>query len=82
MFQNDTSAKAQEMSDFQKAMGANMYEAYIDYFNALGLTVDGVSYELSEDGRSGSFYDFLLEQYGKKIWRFLQRLCRKEQSEA
>ena len=64
MFQNDTSAKAQEMSDFQKAMGANMYEAYIDYFNALGLTVDGVSYELSEDGRSGSFYDFLLEQYG------------------
>ena len=64
MFQNDTSAKAQEMSDFQKAMGANMYEAYIDYFNALALTVDGVSYELGEDGRSGSFYDFLLEQYG------------------
>ena len=69
-FANDTSAKSEGLSDFQKALVSSMYVDYIEYLNSLGLTVDGVNYDLGADGRSGGFNDFILEQYGISAERY------------
>lgn len=65
MFKNDNNSTATGMTDFQKALSANFYNEYITYFNSKNITVDGVTYQLGADGRSGTYYDWLLEQYAK-----------------
>ncbi|MGN0806067.1 MAG: hypothetical protein ACI4MC_03430 [Candidatus Coproplasma sp.] len=59
MYKNDNST----LSDFQKALSSLFYDEYISYFNSLNLTVDGTVYQLGADGRSGTFYDWILGQY-------------------
>ncbi|MCH5315610.1 MAG: hypothetical protein J1E81_06830 [Eubacterium sp.] len=63
MFKNDNNNTANGLSAFQKALSANFYNEYISYFNSKNIKVGEVTYQLGSDGRSGTFYDWLLEQY-------------------
>lgn len=59
MFGNDNSA----LNEYRKALSEELGKQYVSYFNGLSLTVDGTLYQLGADGRSGTFYDWILERY-------------------
>lgn len=61
MFNQDNKS----LSDFQKALSTAFRGEYITYFNSRNITVDGTLYQLGADGRSGTYYNWLLEQYAK-----------------
>jgi hypothetical protein len=65
------------MTPFQAALSQNLSAAYIQYFNALGLTAPGThdALLLGEDGRSGSAYDLLMKQLEDSATDFLRRLA-------
>ena len=54
---------AETMTPFQEALSAKLAAQYIDYVNSLGLRhpVTGKQLTFSPDGRSGSFYDYLMD---------------------
>lgn len=71
---------AETMTPFQEALSAKLAGQYIDYVNSLELRhpVTGELLMLSPDGRSGSFYDYLMDCLGESATKFLNRLDRKE----
>ena len=75
MFINDTSSDgfmghgAGDLSAFQQALSADLFDEYITYFNSLGL---GVS--LNADGRSGTAYDLIMGVLEDAATTFLEKL--------
>lgn len=59
MFGSDNGA----LSDYRKALSEELGKQYVSYFNGLSLTVDGTLYQLGADGKSGTFYDWILARY-------------------
>ena len=65
------------MTPFQSALSGKLSEAYVTYFNRLGL-VDPVSNQpltLDEGGRSGSAYDYLMSLLERSATDHLTRLA-------
>ena len=67
---------AGRMTPFQKALSGKLKEAYIRYFNGLGLKdpVTGETLLLSEDGRGGSGYEYLMARLEDSVTDYLTRL--------
>ena len=63
MYLRDNNTIANSMSDFNKTLSEDLYNEYINYFNGRKINADGVEYRLGEDGRSGTFYDYVLEKF-------------------
>ncbi|MGM9538223.1 MAG: hypothetical protein ACI3VN_07825 [Candidatus Onthomonas sp.] len=72
------------MTPFQAALSRKLAAAYVRYFNSLGLVhpETGAPITLNEDGRSGSGYDYLMEQLEASATDFLTRLSRGQLPEA
>ena len=64
------------MTPFQAALSKKLAAVYVDYFNSLGLKhpETGAPLRLNEDGRSGSGYDYLMEQLERSAADYLTRL--------
>ena len=71
---------AETMTPFQEALSEVLAKQYIEYVNGMGLRhpVTGEKLVLFPDGRSGSFYDYLMNCLGESASVFLNRLERKE----
>ena len=69
-----------EMTEFEKAISKQLYRDYIKYFNGLKVKNPKTHEVLTigEDGRSGSAYDYLMEQISKSATKFLNKLANKE----
>lgn len=67
---------AGSMTPFQAALSQKLAVAYVAYFNSLGLKHPrtGAPIILNEDGRSGSGYDYLIEQLERSASDYLTRL--------
>ena len=63
MYINDDNGIANGMGAFNKALSEKLFSEYISYLNGRNITVGGVSYTLGADGRSGSFYDYILGKF-------------------
>lgn len=68
------------MSPFQAALSQKLAASYIAYFNDRGLKdpATGEALTLSEDGRGGPAYDYLLARLEDSASDFLDRLDRGE----
>ncbi len=64
------------MTPFQTALSQKLAAAYVAYFNSLGLKHPdtGAPLTLGEDGRSGSGYDYLMEQLERSASDYFSRL--------
>lgn len=63
-YNNSRSGETGESTDFEKAVSEQMAASYVDYINSLKL-VDpetGDALTLGEDGRSGSFYNYMVQK--------------------
>ena len=62
-YNNSRSNASGESSDFEKAVSAEMAAGYVDYINSLKLVnpENGEPLTLNADGRSGSFYDYMVQ---------------------
>ncbi len=85
MFQADTSytgfisIPAGTLTSFQQALSALSYDAYISYYNSLGLVdSDGNSLTLNADGRSGSGYDYFMSVIEDAATTYLTKLANGE----
>ena len=78
--ENSHAGPAETMSPFQEALSAELAKQYIAYVNGLGLRhpYTGEKLVLSPDGRSGSFYDYLMNCLSDSASVFLGRLERNE----
>lgn len=67
---------AETMSAFQEALSEELKRQYIAYVNGMGLRHPdtGEALKLSPEGRSGSFYDYLMERLGDSASVFLKKL--------
>lgn len=67
---------AETMSSFQEALSEKLAEQYIEYVNSLGLTdpVAGKPLMLNPDGRSGSFYEYLMSCLDASATKYLHLL--------
>lgn len=73
---------AGRMSPFQKALSAKLKDAYIAYFNSLGLKdADGTALTLATDGRGGAAYDYLMSSLNASATKYLTRLAEDKQPE-
>ena len=73
---------AGKMSSFQKALSAKLKDAYITYFNSLGLKdADGTALTLAADGRSGTAYDYLMGCLNASATKYLTYLAEGKQPE-
>ena len=68
------------MTPFKKALSRKLAEQYVAYVNSLELRhpETGEKLRLNADGRSGSFYDYLMDCLSRSATDFLTRLERKE----
>ncbi|MCC8099562.1 MAG: prolyl oligopeptidase family serine peptidase [Clostridiales bacterium] len=68
------------MTPFQEALSGKLKDAYIQYFNGLGLRHPdtGAAITLNPDGRSGSAYDYLMEQLNASATKYLTKLGKGE----
>lgn len=81
-FHNDSENEASPagpagiMDAFRTALSGELYTKYISYFNSLGLKhpKNGMPLTLNSDGRSGSAYDYLMDQLEASATDFLTRL--------
>lgn len=66
---------AETMTPFKRALSRKLAARYIDYVNGLNLKhpVTGAALLLNPDGRSGGFYDYLMELLGESATKFLKR---------
>ena len=66
---------AETMTPFKEALSGKLAERYIDYVNGLNLRhpVTGQALSLNLDGRSGGFYDYLMNLLGESATKFLKR---------
>lgn len=71
------------MTPFQAALSQKLADAYVNYFNSLGLKhpCTGAPLALNRDGRSGSGYDYLMGLLEDSVTDYLTRLERRELSE-
>lgn len=69
---------AETMSPFQEALSDKLTEAYISYFNSLGLRdpETGTELMLNRDGRSGSGYAYLMGCLEASATKYLSLLAR------
>lgn len=74
--ENSPAGPAGVMTPFQKALSARLSGKFISYFNGLKLENPETHEVLSvhEDGRSGSGYDYLMDQINKSASTFLRKL--------
>ena len=74
--ENSPAGPAEVMTPFKKALSSELYKRYIAYFNALGLSDPrtGEKLVLSEDGRGGSGYDYLMDCLERSATTYLRRL--------
>lgn len=73
---------AGKMTPFQKALSAKLKDAYIKYFNGLGLKdANGTVLTLSADGRGGTGYDYLMNCLNASATKYLTRLAEGKQPE-
>lgn len=68
---------AEVMSPFKEALSAALAERYVEYFNSLGLKdpVTGEGLTLTEDGRGGSGYDYLMSCLDRSASKYLRLLA-------
>ncbi|MCD8160084.1 MAG: prolyl oligopeptidase family serine peptidase [Clostridiales bacterium] len=68
------------MTPFQEALSGQLKDAYIRYFNGLNLRhpATGEAIVLNPDGRSGSAYDYLMEQLNASATKYLIKLGKGE----
>lgn len=66
---------AERMTPFKEALSAELSAMYVRYFNGLSLRhpQTGKTLQLAEDGRSGSGYDYLMEQLDRAATLHLNR---------
>ena len=63
-YQSDTSSSYYtKLTDFEKELSSLFADSYVSYFNGLGITVDGTAYTIDEGGTTGTFTDWIMEQY-------------------
>ena len=65
---------AETMTPFKAALSKQLAARYIDYVNGLNLKhpVTGAALRMNPDGRSGGFYDYLMEMLGESAAKFLK----------
>ena len=63
-YNNSRSGENGESTDFEKAVSKQMASGYVDYINSLKLvdTKTGEPLTLGEDGRSGRFYQYMVQK--------------------
>lgn len=74
--ENSPAGPAGSMTPFQEALSGKLKEQYIRYFNGLKLEHPKTHQALflSEDGRSGSGYDYLMKLINDSVTTFLKKL--------
>ena len=74
---------AETMTPFKKSLSRQLSRQYVDYLNGLGLLhpETGDKLLLDPDGRSGSFYDYFMEQISRSASVYLNRLQNRQQPE-
>ena len=75
-FSNDMTGETGTSTDFEQALSKEMASAYAAYINGLGLKdpETGEPLTLSDDGKSGSFYDYMVSQTEDAATTYLTRL--------
>lgn len=75
-YSNSRSGDSGESTDFEKAVSAQMASGYVDYINSLKLVnaETGEPLTLNEDGRSGSFYDYMVQEVEDAAGVYLNKL--------
>lgn len=74
--ENSPAGPAETMTPFKEALSKELSDRYVTYINSLGFThpVTGKPLTLNEDGRSGGFYDYLMDCLNASATDFLTRL--------
>ena len=72
--EDSVAGPAETMSPFKAALSMALSGRYIDYVNGLGLRhpATGEALTLGPDGRSGGFYDYLMDQLDRSATKFLR----------
>ena len=75
-YNNSRSGENGESTDFEKAVSKQMASGYVDYINSLKLvdTKTGEPLTLGEDGRSGSFYQYMVQEVEDAAAVYLNKL--------
>lgn len=75
-YNNRRSGENGESTDFEKAVSKQMASGYVDYINSLKLvdTKTGEPLTLGEDGRSGSFYQYMVQEVEDAAAVYLNKL--------
>ncbi len=75
-YSNDMTGETGTSTDFEQALSKEMASAYAAYINGLGLKDPkiGEPLTLSDDGKSGSFYDYMVSQTEDAATTYLTRL--------
>ncbi|MCD8018243.1 MAG: prolyl oligopeptidase family serine peptidase [Clostridiales bacterium] len=78
--ENSPAGSAGVMTPFQEALSGKCKEAYIQYFNGLGLRNPETDEPmiLSEDGRGGSAYEYLMNVLNASATKYLNKLAQGE----
>ena len=76
--ENSPAGPAETMTPFKEALSAGLSARYVDYVNGLNLRhpQTGEVLTLGRDGRSGSFYDYMMCCLSDSATGFLSRLKR------
>ena len=75
-YNNSRSGENGESTDFEKAVSKQMASGYVDYINSLKLvdTKTGEPLTLGEDGRSGRFYQYMVQKVEDAATVYLNKL--------
>lgn len=75
-YNNDMTGETGTSTDFEQALSKEMASAYATYINGLGLKnpETGEPLTLSDDGKSGSFYDYMVKKTEDAATTYLTKL--------
>ena len=75
-YSNDMTGETGTATEFEQALSKEMSSAYAAYINGLGLKdpKTGEPLTLSDDGKSGSFYDYMVKETEGAATTYLTRL--------
>ena len=75
-YSNDMTGETGTATEFEQALSKEMSSAYAAYINGLGLKdpKTGEPLTLSDDGKSGSFYDYMVKETEDAATTYLTRL--------
>ena len=81
--EDSPSGPVETMTPFKEALSRQLSRQYVDYLNSLGLLhpETGEKLLLNPDGRSGSFYDYFMEQINRSASEYLIRLGNSQETE-